>query len=389
MNNNRSNDRFRDLHIIRDVQGADAVEIFLVMAVASILGIRFFLAMTGYPKLGGGGLHIAHVLVGGIFMLLSIVVLLNFLNKGARSLAAILGGFGFGAFIDELGKFVTSDNDYFFAPTVGLIYITFILLYFLVKKINSRRWLTPEERLINALEISKEAVLKNINVQEKQLALDLLAGSDPSPLIEPLKDIFEGVQRVPQVRPGFYQRQRERAREFYRDLVQKSWFNKVLIAFFISNALISLLISLNLTVGLSNALFWTGIAAVILWAYKSLRMKKSAARTILFSSLLLILIAAFLVSFLDVEPPVLPAADWLQIGFSVLAGLFVAAGVFSLRKNRYRAYDQFKNSILTYIFFVQVFTFFDEQFWGLFGLGMNILTLGAIRYMIDQETAKR
>ncbi len=110
--------------LIRNVQGADLLEIFLVTAVAAILGIRFFLAMTGYPKLGGGGLHIAHVLVGGAFMLLAIVILLNFLNKWSRYFASVLGGFGFGAFIDELGKFVTSDNDYFFQPTVGLIYIT-------------------------------------------------------------------------------------------------------------------------------------------------------------------------------------------------------------------------------------------------------------------------
>ena len=389
MSNNRSDNRSRDLQIIRNIQGEDALEIFLVTAVASILGIRFFLAMTGYPKLGGGGLHIAHVLVGGAFMLLSIVVLLNFLNKGARSLAAILGGFGFGAFIDELGKFVTSDNNYFFAPTVGLIYITFILLYFLIKKINSRGWLTPQERLINVLEISKEAVLKNLNVQEKQLALDLLAGSDQSTLIQPLQEILLGEQRASQGRPGFYQKQGERARELYRDLVQKSWFHKVLIAFFIISALTSLLVSLDLTVGLSNALFWTGISIVILWAYRSLRMKKSATRAILSSSLLLALIAILLISLFDLEPPVLPAADWLQIGFSILAGLFAAAGVFSLRKNRYKAYNQFKNSILIYIFFVQVFTFFDEQFWGLIGLGINILTLGAIRYMIDQETAKR
>lgn len=376
-----------DLQLIRDVQAENLLEIFMVTAVASILGIRFFLAMTGYPKLGGEGLHIAHVLVGGAFMLLSIVILLSFLNKGARSLATVLGGFGFGAFIDELGKFVTSDNDYFFRPTVGLIYIIFILLYFLVKRVNGKRQLTPEERLINVLEISKEAVLKSINVQERQLALELLSEGNPSPLIG-LKDLLSCLEGAPRTGLGFYQRQKQRVREFYHNLVKKSWFNRVVIAFFIANALISLLVSLDLTVGLENALLWTGIAVVILLVYRSLRLKKSASRKILFSSLLLVLIATLLVSILDLDPPALPLADLLQIGFSVLAGLFAVAGVFSLHRNRDKAYTHFKDSILIYIFFVQVFTFFDVQFWGLLGLGMNIMTLGAVRYTIDQENGK-
>ena len=41
---------------------------------------------------------------------------------------------------------------------------------------------------------------------------------------------------------------------------------------------------------------------------------------------------------------------------------------------------------MIYILFVQVFTFFDIQFWGLLGLAINILTLGALRYMINQES---
>jgi len=32
-------------------------------------------------------------------------------------------------FIDELGKFITSDNNYFFQPTISLIYIVFIIIF--------------------------------------------------------------------------------------------------------------------------------------------------------------------------------------------------------------------------------------------------------------------
>src|SRR2546428_6131447 len=50
---------------IRNLDAGKLLESFLVSAVAAFLGVRFFLGVTGYPRLGGGGLHIAHMLWGG------------------------------------------------------------------------------------------------------------------------------------------------------------------------------------------------------------------------------------------------------------------------------------------------------------------------------------
>jgi hypothetical protein len=377
---------YLDRHLIRDIQGENTLEIFLVTSVASILGIRFFLAVTGYPQVASHGLHIAHVLVGGVFMLMCIVILLSFLNQSARYLAAVLGGFGFGAFIDELGKFVTSNNDYFFQPTIGLIYITFILLYALIKKINSRRWLTEEERLINVLEISKDAVLNNMNAMKKQISMDLLLESDQSsPVVKSLKDLLSTIESAPKDNPGFYSRSKERTRRFYRRIVKKGWFTKVIIAFFSIQALASLLISLDLTVGIDNAVFWTIIALLLSGIYRSFRSKKSTLRKIFYTLATMALIAILAFSFEGLKLPVLSMIDWLQIGFTVLAGIFVIAGIYSLRRSRLKGYNYLENAILVYIFFVQIFTFFDYQLYGLIGLFVNILTLGIIRYMISQE----
>jgi hypothetical protein len=80
---------------------------FLVCAVVTIIVIRLQLWYTDYPQLGGGGLHIAHLLYGGAFMVLAIALLSSYLGRPRRLPSAVLAGVGFGFFIDETGKFVT------------------------------------------------------------------------------------------------------------------------------------------------------------------------------------------------------------------------------------------------------------------------------------------
>jgi hypothetical protein len=190
-----------DRRFIRNVYAGGILEVFMVTAVASILLIRAFLSLTGYPQVSGGGLHIAHVLVGGIFMLASMILLMAFLDRSSRNFAAVIGGFGFGAFIDELGKFITSDNNYFFQPTVGLIYVVFILIYLAIRQIGSISMLSEQERLINVLEISKEAVLKDLDDGEKKMAMALLEESDSSDeVVESLKETLRKIQSVPDPR---------------------------------------------------------------------------------------------------------------------------------------------------------------------------------------------
>ena len=77
------------------------VEVFLVSAVVSVLCIRAGLSITGYPQIGGGGLHVAHVLFGGIGMAVALVLMMVSLTEPAINLAAVIGGVGFGAFIDD------------------------------------------------------------------------------------------------------------------------------------------------------------------------------------------------------------------------------------------------------------------------------------------------
>lgn len=104
--------------------------LFLVIAgfAVSVAVTRWFLDATGYPKVGGGGLHIAHMLWGGLLLVVAATLPLVFVGRRVLLLSALAGGIGVGLFIDEVGKFITESNDYFFAPAAPLIYSAILLL---------------------------------------------------------------------------------------------------------------------------------------------------------------------------------------------------------------------------------------------------------------------
>jgi hypothetical protein len=327
------------------VDGENLLEIFFVTAVASVLGIRFFLALTGYPQLGGKGLHIAHVLLGGLLMMLALIITLAYINKSAHYVAAILGGFGFGAFIDELGKFITGDNDYFFKPAVALIYIIFILLYLGIEAFVRRPALTGPERLINVLEIAKEIALGDLDHMERKKALELLKNCNPSdPVARALKTLLYAADSVPVPMPNMYTKAKYRSRRLYRKLVQKSWFVSGMIAFFLLQSFFALALGIFLL-------------------YAKLRWR------------------------IDIHSifPTITFIDLAGLASATFAAILVIAAILKLRKSRLEAYQIFKNAVLIQILLVQVFLFYRAQLLALLGLAANICVLLVLFYMIDQE----
>ncbi len=164
----------RLVRVVRNVEFTQLFDTFLVTAITTILVIRFYLKITGYPEVGGSTLHIAHLLPGTLMMLGAILILLAAVNRGARGFAAFLGGLGFGFTWDELGKFITKDNDYFFHATPGLIYITFVGLYLLVRYFGQRRF-TPSDYIANVLDLLKDASINDLDTREYEHAKQLLS----------------------------------------------------------------------------------------------------------------------------------------------------------------------------------------------------------------------
>ncbi|KOS53598.1 hypothetical protein [Rhodococcus rhodochrous] len=157
------------------------VEVFLVATVATVLVTRGYLAATGYPQIGGGTLHIAHVLWGGLLMAVALVGVLIRHGSRVRMRAALLGGIGFGLFLDEVGKFLTTDVDYFFRPAVAVMYVVLVAFYLGARVALSRRGPTDRQRLAVGLEALTDLVLGRLDELARRRALDVLAGvRDPA-----------------------------------------------------------------------------------------------------------------------------------------------------------------------------------------------------------------
>src|SRR3979409_2813948 len=93
----------------RHIQLGELQDTFLISAVAMILIIRLQLFLTNYPSLGGGKLHIAHLLWGGLLMMIALGMLFTLVGRRWRQPAAVIGGAGFGFFIDALEISMPSD----------------------------------------------------------------------------------------------------------------------------------------------------------------------------------------------------------------------------------------------------------------------------------------
>ena len=139
----------------RTVTGRNAAWYMLMMVVAfaiTVVGTRLYLDLSGYPQLGNSTFHFAHALWGGLLQVIAAILMLIYLNEWIFSLAAVLAGVGIGLFIDEIGKFITQSNDYFFPLAAPIIYVAFILCVFAYLYIRRHRTDDTRATLYGVLE---------------------------------------------------------------------------------------------------------------------------------------------------------------------------------------------------------------------------------------------
>ena len=324
---------------MRNAEAALLMESFFIAAVVSFLAIRAFLVLTGYPRLGVSGLHIAHMLWGGLLMLTGLLLLLAYIDRSAQHVAAVLAGLGFGTFVDEIGKFVTADNDYFFRPAVAVIYVLFVATFLAARTLVGHRQLRPNEALANALDRLAGTLNRPIEPDDRARIERLLRQADPdSELTLLLERYVAGLPEIPE-RESPVEKIRRRLGDAYEALMTNPWAERVLVIGVIgygASAVIGVLL--------------------VAWSVPS----SGAAET--------------------------SAASTVAQVVSTLAGAaFVAWGIPSLRGSRAAAYRWFMRGLLVWILITQVFVFYSSQLAGLGGLFVDLVAYGSLRFALTRE----
>ncbi len=219
------------------VPGRDAgrnLDLFFTFAVGGVLGNRIFLVITGYPQLGNGTLHISHAIWGGLMMLVALVVGISSLAPGARIFVSILGGAGFGWFVDELGKYITRDVDYFFKPTLSLIYIIFVLMYFAFRSLRRQRN-EADAAILNAIEVLRQGLLGSLEEPRRAEAVTMLESVtvDSAHPGARLQGLLLELDTVPEAEPRWYVRAARSARAWLERVAGSPSFGLVFGGLFV------------------------------------------------------------------------------------------------------------------------------------------------------------
>ena len=255
--------RLLRLGAARDTSAVRHLVTFLVVTVATVLVTRFLLAASGYPQVGGGGLHVAHVLWGGLGMALAVVVLLSWVGPAPRSLGAVLGGLGFGLFVDEIGKFVTSDNDYFYAPTAALIYAVVVALVLLVEALHGRRAHHPAEYLAVATDRAVAGVAGGFTDAEREEARTLVTRGRGEPGADEVAALVEAVPRDDVAVPDPVRALVRRASAWFEEAMEHRWAAALVIVAVLTTAAGSAAVGVRVLAGAVDVPAWVGAGILV------------------------------------------------------------------------------------------------------------------------------
>ena len=273
-------------------------------------------------------------------MLTAVIMLLAFFGQTAQRLASIVGGLGFGLFIDELGKFITSNNNYFFHPTIALIYVVFLVLFVLFRRLEHPRHVGPSVYLLNVLNVIGEKSSSELDWHQWRQTQELLSKCDPAnPLVQAARQLLADPPAEPVDKPSRAARTLRRLNGLYQRIVASRWFRRLVISLFLLNAA-SLLV-------------------------------------------LIVALALQLMGFVPGTPPDL--SEWPGFIASLVSASMVVIGAWRLRRPGVEALLWFRRAVLVSLFAVDIFAFYQSELAALGDFGWDLLLLLLLDSMIRHQ----
>ena len=323
---------------------------------ASVILTRVFLDLAKYPQLGGSGLHIAHLLWGGLALVVAALLMLVYASPSVNRIGAILAGLGIGLFIDEVGKFITSDNNYFFRAAAPIIYVCFLAVALIYYLLTRRQDVLSDRELMCAALEDAESLLEANPFEHQRADLFTVINRVKTQAKDPdyvaLAEALQAFAESEAVRPG---------RHWWEQLIDRievplqAYFERH--AAFFTNALIVIL-SLR---ALASMVAFAGSAIL---RYMSPETADSLRQ--------------FLAAYgLYRSSPLDLSSDLLNVLLNTVTNILMLAGValFVLRQRR-RGLYWMQTSLILSLCVVNIFAFFEQQFvvaiYALIDLGLFI-----------------
>ncbi|NUR60090.1 MAG: hypothetical protein HOV87_15705 [Catenulispora sp.] len=313
--------------LIRLADGAARLRMMAIAGIATVLITRAYLAATGYPKVGGGTIHIGHVLWGGLLMIAALTVGLVWVGERARNWTALLGGVGVGLFVDEVGKYLTTTNDYFYRPAAAIIYLVFAALLVVASLLGrDTRVVEPGERVAAAAQVAADGLVSGLTSDEWARAVRLLDGcaAEDRAAIEHL--LTSATVRE----PGRVARFGAGVRWFIEWVVRLRYAEGVVFALLVlSHGIVAVIFTIQAVTGephpndggaVAASAVTRGVAAVVVVAavWLRLRSRRAAAYRLARAAVLLDLLVTEIFNFHDSQFGAVAELPWLLVALLFL-----------------------------------------------------------------------
>ncbi len=344
--------------LIKREKSSDLILDLMIWALFAILMMRAYLYVMGNPTVSFGEWHIAHMLWGGLLMIVGFVVVVLFAGRKVMRLAVAIEGIGWGLFVDEIGKFLTKDNNYWFRPAIIFIYVSFVLMFILYRYLSKSKKETKESKLFSLIDSLEEIVNDDLELGERtvyiQKANELIAEADD----EDVKTVASSILKVLKSKKG------KEDKNNWKDVIVGRIYAEV--DRWLSRAIVRVVLW-------GYTIYWAIIKIIdTIW------IVSSGNRLTLINQMFSGYVIAYSSDIFMIS---------MKLIFDVTAAVFFVWGaVLFWIKKRKSGLSYFRVGFLISIFLSSIFKFYFEQFSAIFDFGISLFGYTVLeRYKLKQS----